>query len=210
MTGGEPMVSPENTKILEILIHSGYASQISLMLNTNGTQYNKKFIDLLTQFKVVKICLSIDDIFERIEYQRYPSEWAKIEVNVKKFISLQATHKNVFINLTPTVSVFNVFYLNEYLDWTKTIDYSFMYFNILHYDPCYSIKNLPLTIKKILLEKLTDPALSSVINFLNLPGDANIFNQFYENVRVLDEHRNQKFSVIFPQWENLLRTHINE
>ena len=41
VTGGEPMASPENIKILELLVKSGKAKNINVLLNTNGTLYNK-------------------------------------------------------------------------------------------------------------------------------------------------------------------------
>ena len=109
ITGGEPMASPENIKILELLIESNRAKDISILLNTTGTLYNKKFINCLTKFKEVTLCLSIDDIGQRLEYERFPTEWAVIEENLGKFMELRNQHKNIFLTLCPTVSNFNVY-----------------------------------------------------------------------------------------------------
>lgn len=210
MTGGEPMASPENIKVLELLVNSGKAKGINLLLNTNGTMYNKKFIDLLIQFKEVTLCLSIDDIGPRLEYERFPTEWTVIQDNIKKFVDLKNNNPNIFLTLCPTVSVFNVYYLPEYLDWCKSMGL-FTYYNILHYAPYNSIKNLPSKLKAIVSERLTAPEHEIIKNFLNLDcADENLIQDFIQKTDELDQFREQNFEVTFGHWGTLVMEYRNE
>ncbi|MFY8169678.1 MAG: twitch domain-containing radical SAM protein [Candidatus Fonsibacter sp.] len=210
ITGGEPMASPENIKILELIIKNDCAKDITLLLNTNGTLYNKKFIDLLTQFKSVTLCISIDDLEHRLEYERYPTEWNTILENIAKFKELASTHKNIWLTLCPTVSIFNVYYLPEYLTWAKSTGI-WIYFNILHYNPCYSIKNLPPMLKEIVLTRITHKEFSEIRNFLNLDcEDDKLIYKFIENTKSFDSIRGQSFNDTFGIWGELITGYTNE
>lgn len=204
ITGGEPMASPENIKILELLIDSGRASFISILLNTNGTLYNNKFIKCLTKFKEVTLCLSIDDIGSRLEYERYPTEWSVIQDNLKKFIALRDNNKNIFLTLCPTVSNYNVYFLNEYLEWSEPFNI-FTYFNILHYDPSFSIKNLPDSLKAILDKKLLNPKFDKIKNFLHLKQERDdMLLDFIKKTGEIDQWRKQDFKQTFGEWGELV------
>lgn len=210
MTGGEPMASPENIKVLELLVNSGRAKHINLLLNTNGTLYNKKFLDLLTQFKEVTLCLSIDDIGPRLEYERFPTEWNIIQENIKKFVELKNNNSNIFLTLCPTVSVFNVYYLPEYLEWSKSMEL-FTYYNILHYAPYNSIKNLPSKLKAIVADRLVAPEHEIIKNFLNLECvDENLIQDFIRKTDELDQFREQNFETTFGLWGKLVMEYRNE
>lgn len=204
ITGGEPMASPENIKILELLIKAGRASYITILLNTNGTLYNKKFIDLLLKFKEVTLCLSIDDLGQRLEYERYPTEWPVIQENLTKFLELRNNNRNLFLTLCPTVSNFNVYYLPEYLEWSKNLKI-FTYYNILHYSPSHSIKNLPDRLKQIVGERLANKEFKLVKNFLFLQRDNdNLIKEFIAKTKDLDQYRMQDFQSTFGVWGNMI------
>jgi len=210
VTGGEPMASPENIKILDLLIKSGKAKNISVLLNTNGTLYNKKFLDNILQFKEITLCLSIDDLDARLEYERYPTEWDVIQENITKFIELRKTHSNLFLTLCPTVSSFNVYYLPDYLEWAKTLDI-YTYYNILHYPPSHSVKNLPDKLKEIVSARLTHEDFSIVKNFLHLSRDNDtLINEFISKNEELDQYRQQDFKTIFGEWGNLVMEYKDE
>lgn len=210
VTGGEPLASPENIKVMELIVSSGRAKNISILLNTNGTLYNKKFLDLLVNFKEVTLCLSIDDLGTRLEYERYPTEWKVIQSNLEKFVELRNKHSNLFLTLCPTVSNFNVYYLPEYVEWSTRLNI-FTYFNILHYHPCYSIKNLPLELKQIVSARLTDTRFEIIKNFLHLPcEDDNLFNEFKNKTTDLDLYRQQDFKTTFGRWGKIVMGYGNE
>ena len=204
ITGGEPMASPENIKILELIIKNDCAKNITILLNTNGTLYNKKLIDLLTKFKKVTLCLSIDDLGTRLEYERYPTEWNVILENINKFKDLAKAHKNIWLTLCPTVSIFNVYYLPEYLGWAKETGI-WIHFNLLHYNPCYSIKNLPDMLKEIVLTRIPHEEFNEIRKFLKLRcEDSNLINEFISNTENFDSIRQQSFKDTFGIWADLI------
>lgn len=210
ITGGEPMASPENIKILDLLIKSGKAKNITVLLNTNGTLYNKKFLDHILQFKEVTLCLSVDDVGPRLEYERYPTEWLTVQENITKFIELRKNHSNLYLTLCPTVSSFNVYYLAEYLEWATSMDI-YTYYNILHYPPSHSIKNLPDKLKEIASARLIHKDFDIVKNFLHLTRDSDkLINEFISKNEELDEFRQQDFKTTFGEWGNLVMEYKDE
>lgn len=210
ITGGEPMASPENIKILDLLIKSGKAKNITVLLNTNGTLYNKKFLDHILQFKEVTLCISVDDLGPRLEYERYPTEWLTVQENITKFIELRKNHNNLYLTLCPTVSSFNVYYLADYLEWATSIDI-YTYYNILHYPPSHSIKNLPDKLKEIVSARLTHKDFDIVKNFLHLTRDSDsLINEFISKNEELDQFRQQDFRTTFGEWGNLVMEYKDE
>lgn len=209
ITGGEPFASVENIEILQLCVDNKVSDKISLVINTNGTYYRENFISLLDNFKQVTLILSIDDIFERFEYQRYPASWDTIHQNLYQFINLSKKNSNIKLGISCTVSSFNVFYLDEFLSWySYYIDDIFLLFNILHYPLHQSIKYLPDDVKHLLIEKFkNDKRLESILNFLS-PGfteDDLKFIKFLSEVERLDIVRQQKFDDVFQDWGNILR-----
>jgi len=208
ITGGEPMASPENIKILDLLIHAGNAENINIMLNTNGTLYNTALINRLLRFKKVILCISIDDIGDRLEYERYPTKWNDIQVNIKKYQALKLNNANLDISLCPTVSILNVYYLTEFLEWADPLN-MYMFFNLLHYPASHCIKNLPGPLKTIVLERMKDERLASVAAFLQLKGDDTPLSSFINKNNELDAWRNQSFEKTFGLWGKII-TEYNE
>jgi hypothetical protein len=199
------MTSPENLKILHMIGQSGYAQNISILINTNGTFVNKKIIDALLKFKHVQICLSIDDIYSRLEYQRYPCDWNTILSNIEQYKEILLTNKNISITLFCTVSNFNIFYLDEYLKWTRSTGIPH-YWNILYYNPWFSIKNLPTAAKTIINSKyVNDDEFTNLLNFMNLSADETLFDQFLNDVNTTDLYRKQSFNDTFPEWAKILK-----
>jgi radical SAM protein with 4Fe4S-binding SPASM domain len=204
ITGGEPMASPENIKVLELLINQGRAEYITILLNTNGTLYNKKFLDLIVQFKEVIFNISIDDVEDRLEYERYPTEWNTVQINIAKFVEIRKNNPHFYINLCPTVSIFNVYYMPEYLKWAKENGLPW-YFNMLHYTQNHSIKNLPDKLKNIVAEKLTGPEFDPIKNFLFLPCEReSLIEEFIKLNEERDRVRGQDFHKTFGAWAAMI------
>ena len=210
ITGGEPMASPENIKVLDLLIKSGNAKNITILLNTNGTLYNKKFLDHVLQFKEITMCISVDDLGPRLEYERYPTEWNTIQENISKFLELRKNNSNLFLTLCPTVSAFNIYYLTDYLQWAKSLGI-FTYYNILHYPPSHSVKNLPDKLKEIVSARLIAKEFNIVKNFLHLNRDNNsLIKQFISKNEELDKFRQQDFKTTFGEWGQLIMDYKDE
>ena len=195
MTGGEPTISSENIKLLDTIIEMGYAKNITFSMNTNAKIVSHKFLDKLEKFNKVRISLSIDDIGKRFEYQRHPSKWTTILGNIDKYID--TSFETI---IWCTVSLFNVYYIQELLDWAPCK----VKLNALHLPEHYNIKNIPNFTKELLEDKFEgDERLTGIVNFMNQPSDIEsstlIFDALQE-IHKLDLHREQSFSTIFPEW----------
>lgn len=112
--GGEPLIIKEHRYILEEVIKQGYANQITLRYNTNGTIITDEILSLWKHFKKVKVGLSIDGIGKRIEYIRYPIDFAQLEQNL---IKLDNTPDNIQINLAFAVQILNIKHVPDFIKW---------------------------------------------------------------------------------------------
>ncbi|MFN8790145.1 MAG: twitch domain-containing radical SAM protein [Bdellovibrionales bacterium] len=163
--GGETLLNPEFYEILELCVDSGRASQISLFSNTNGTVFNDRLGPLLNKFEKVYLGLRLDDIGDRFEYQRKGAKWPQVQACLKGFESIASDR--IQIKLAPTISVLNVFYLDEILTWMRTHTKLPIYLNVLHDPAQYAIANLPMAVKEEVIS-----------NLRKIPGEENRIAQF--------------------------------
>jgi hypothetical protein len=80
--GGEPTIIPGYMKFLQRCIDLGRAPFITISFCTNVTNTNKKFMDMLQEFRSVGITFSVDGIGGSYEYIRVPAHWSKIRSNM--------------------------------------------------------------------------------------------------------------------------------
>lgn len=115
--GGEPLVVKEHYDWLEHIIQNGWAKNIELFYNTNGTTVPKKMLDIWSHFKGINLALSLDAYGDLAYYVRYPSEWKIIEKNIKKLKEYTREKENFTIQTHVTLSVMNIHELDKLLDW---------------------------------------------------------------------------------------------
>ena len=205
ITGGEPMTSPENLKLLKTLDDLDLSKNITFLMNTNATIVNDKVLQYIKKFKYAQVFLSIDDINNRYEYQRFPGNFKTIEDNLKQYKKLQDENSNVSITIFPTISNFNIFYLEEIYKWLNEHRVTY-FFNILHHSSYNCIKNLPQRVKDILIEKYKNSKVERIhelLSFLNQPGQDEL-DLFFNEVNEVDKIRDQKFEIEFNEWYRVL------
>ena len=112
MTGGEPTVIEKNFAIMGELIELDKSKDITLIINTNLTNTNKRFYQYLPNFKSVILQLSIDGYEGVQEYLRYPSRFSQIDESIHKLIEME----NVKLWATPVIQIGN---LNKIVDLFK-------------------------------------------------------------------------------------------
>jgi MoaA/NifB/PqqE/SkfB family radical SAM enzyme len=154
-TGGEPFMIREHFDLLQRLVDRGYAHQIEIHYNTNGTQYPGDAEDIWRHFRHVEIAFSIDDVGERFEYQRTNAEWSEVNHNIELFRQMRSRNRNITLQVCCTINAFNVMYLSDVAQWIERQDFDFVYWNMLH-DPYYfSIANLPERAKQAVRQRLS-------------------------------------------------------
>ena len=217
--GGEPLMQPEHKIIMDIIRENNVNKDLHLFYNTNGTIYDHASLEAWKKAMIVELNISIDDIGRRYEYQRHPAKWDHVLANIKKYSD--TVGKNVVINLYCTVSLFNIWYIDEFLRFNSENLKLPIRFNLVHWPSKMSIKNLPPDIKEKVNEKLHKLSyedkkyispefnIEAVVKFMN----ANTMSQielldFMKTVGRHDQYRNENFSSTFDEFHSLLNPYV--
>ena len=198
-TGGEPFVSPEAKKIIDILSQSEYAANIMINITTNGSKVNTSILSQLEKFKSVRIGLSIDDIGPRAEYQRKGTIWETVSHNCKFFND----NKKFYVNLHPTINNYSIWNFDKTLEWARENDLNVVT-NILHGPTRLCIKNLSAYSKSKVYEKHKDnKAMVSILSYMMQDG-ADLTEDFIRETEWIDSIRNESFKEVFPDWSEII------
>jgi len=197
-TGGEPFMIQEHFELLKRAADLGYAGNIDLHYNTNGTVYPEFILEVWQKFNSVEIAFSIDNVGKRFEYERYLANWDDVNSNIKKFKKLKNTSKNIDLQLCFTVNILNVLYLNELLDWAETIGFDTVHWNMLHGPEELSIASIPNNIKHQFIDQIKQhkyetkhcKEIDNVINMI-IHGTPIDIKYIHERIRKTDAYRNQ-------------------
>jgi hypothetical protein len=159
--GGESLIIDEHYTILEECIRQGHAKNLELRYNSNGIEWRNDLFDLWKHFKLVRFHLSIDDLFERNDYIRYPSKWNRIEEVVH--ILDKETTDNVEVTIACAVQFLNVYYLTDFIRWKLEQNFNKINmhpqdgggiaFHFVYMPPHLNVKVLPSWFKQIVREK---------------------------------------------------------
>lgn len=215
--GGEPLMQPEHKRILEILDEYPNIKEhrLELFYNTNGTQFDEKTCEIWDKMGLVELNISVDDINDRFNYQRHPAKWEEVLSNILKY--KKNAKENIRLNLYCTVSLYNIFYLDELLKFNSEVMKCSIRFNLLHWPEKMSIKHLPQKLKnhiKNKIDNLDTESLSyvahgfgvqEVINFMmNNEGSNTELNKFFEITELHDNYRSESFQETFNEYWNML------
>jgi MoaA/NifB/PqqE/SkfB family radical SAM enzyme len=198
-TGGEPFLIDEHFDLLAAIMIAGHAQKIEIHYNTNTTVVPKMGLELWPHFKRVEIAVSIDDMGERFEYQRYGAKWEETLANLETFKRLRTSSRNIDLQICATVNALNIYYLDELCVWIADQGFDFVYFNMLHSADHFCIKNLNAEAKAMINRKYRSYAgpyageISNVLNFMN-QGEGSDCSKLINVLKSSDEQRGQKFS----------------
>ena len=201
--GGEPWLNDieQQKKLFDYWIENNRARLIKIRYNTNGSLHPKLLLEKLSMFREVRITLSIDDIEERFEYNRYPLKWKSVLETVQQLTELKNTYSNILLDINYTVSVFTFLYAHQFEHYAKDVlKVDKVNFNILEDPKHYSIKSLPLDVKHRVPENNM---------FYNLIGKTPMDNwelTFTEITSNIDNRRNQLFAENFQELNYILRS----
>lgn len=155
--GGEPLMAKENLELLQYCVDQGFAKNINVLLNTNGTVYSDEIVALFKQFKHVYLNFSIDDIGERFEYQRKNAKWSEVVDNIKKYIAHggYTQEDTIQSKICCSVTNMNIYYFPEYFEFmNEHFPGMPVYWNLIYEPWEFSIEILPDEIKAIIQDRL--------------------------------------------------------
>lgn len=201
--GGEPFVNQEIKKIMDH-IDENNLNDIRTLMVTNGTHWNEKFVEQLKRLKNLDIRISLDDIYERNDYQREGSDFNIIEQNFVKF----STHFPGKVMFNCTMNWYNIYHIDEFLEYGDDFNtpLSIQYVEQPQY---LNIINLPKKIKDIINKKFastTDERLQIILNRMNIEStvDWDVPKQFFRHIDFYDKLRKNDFNKAFPEWSEIL------
>lgn len=204
-TGGEPFMIQEHFDLLEKLVDQGYANNIEIHYNTNGTVFPIKAESIWRNFRHVEIAFSIDDVGPRFEYQRSGADWNMVNGHIDLFREMRTRARNITLQVCTTVSVFNVMYLDEIATWIDQQAFDFVYWNMLHDAPYFSIATLPAHSKEQIRTKLQTAHFSSfhrreverIIEFM-MRGTSTDGSMLRQHIRQIDQRRDEYLTKVSP------------
>lgn len=207
--GGEPFLSgiKEQLELLDFYISTGQAKNICLHYTTNGTVYpGDEWWSRWQYFKEIDIQLSIDGVGNRYEYIRFPAQWATLNATVDRYLSVSLS--NFRLSVSHTVSAYNIFYLDEFVQWcyNKGLPRPWMgrVHNPVHMRPSVWPKNIR---DKIVL-KLEQSADNDVVTWAKLidnTDDSQHWEDFKKYVALHDQYRATNFALVFPELAEFLK-----
>jgi pyruvate-formate lyase-activating enzyme len=222
--GGEPMLIERHYEFLQKCIDSGYAEKIMLEYNTNGTTLPPRVVKLWTQFKEVRLGVSIDGMGSVLEYQRHPVKWTKVLKNLKTIDELP---KNIKAWIAFTVTAYNVEHMIDFMKW-KLEKSNFVKINssaikpiityhVAHNPPHLNIRVLPDEYKQEITQKFEDFVLwvaeknydrkyviaaesvkNGVCNYMNSESYNEQWDEFLNYTYSLDKIRNESIIEVVP------------
>jgi sulfatase maturation enzyme AslB (radical SAM superfamily) len=210
--GGEPLLSKKMWKVLEIAVELGYAKNISLEYNTNGTVWHGA-TEVWKDFKKVSLSFSIDGVKDQFEYMRFPAEWEKVVENMNKAREFKEKYKNMSCSWCVTLSPLNIFYVREILDehYVNFRDFG-IYLNLVHGPEHYNINQIPDQYKQVIIDKLLNIPAAYNVHFY-IPGIVEFIRngvakpkhwaKLLSETKTGDTYRGQSYSKTFPEFSQI-------
>lgn len=196
--GGETLLGNTHWEVAQWLADNvpTCKQQLTLCFQTNGTQpIPKKYYDLIERFHLVKLHVSLDGVGQRFEYLRWPADWNQVTENLLHL--KQTVPSNVMFLVEETVSIFNLFYLNELEGWLAK-----NFLTNREGDPVVHTRHLARGIFS--LENCSSKYREAMKNtkfYSLLPTQTanQDINSMLNKIDTFDKLRDQKFQEIFPE-----------
>ncbi len=218
--GGEPLIVPQMKKVLEACIESGNSKNITITYNTNLTVLPKSVINLWKHFKGIKILASIDAVGDLNNYIRFPSDWNKIDENLKLIDQNHEEYNIQECMVSATVQILNILHLDELYKYLSQFNFIVPVPNLINlFMPHYfQTRNLPKNLKVISKIKLnhiktkyeaqipdhykylTDN-ISQIINFLVQDQIPDGIESFIEFQKKFDSNKNLDITKVLPEFK---------
>jgi hypothetical protein len=204
INGGEPTLIKAHFEYLKHLIILGVAENVHLVYSLNMMDIPDNLIELWKEFKKVTVNASIDDLYERNYYIRYPTKWQETVASIDKLNQLA----NVNWHVTQTVSIFNIYNLHEFSTWLKNTYNKDSHHNYVLYPDYLSLAVLPDNIKDELKihysDKLPEYQRNDLFAKLNVEFQPELLVKAKDFIIAVDNARNLSYNDYIPELEKFL------
>lgn len=212
--GGEPLLFKDHLNLLRYCVDNDISHKQQLRMNTNGTiKITDEHLDVYSKFANVGINWSIDSFDpEQFEYLRFPGKFNEMQSNFEYVYNNRSP--NIDMNVTCTVSIQNVYYLDKIAEYMSAYPDVALHFNILTHPTILSINNIAYNAAILIADHL-DQSINAKYNGPDLHAIARMLRQstsknhsnFFSYIGKLDNLRGNNFDVVFPTANKILREH---
>lgn len=181
--GGEPLLEKINFEILLRLLALGNADCFVSIVTNGNVAISDKQLEILSQFKNLNLCLSIDAIGPYFEYLRYPLKWSTLEQNLANFRNITAN-----ISVSCMISNVSIFCYDQTRDWfvEQNLPYLCKQIDVPSY---FSPGNLPQAAKDYLIQNTKYP--NEVQSFVTLGNHSPmLWQRFQDEIKLQDKLKN--------------------
>lgn len=219
--GGEPTIMKEYEYYFELLASKDVPKHVDLQIITNATNINKKFYSMLSDFRSVRLSVSVDAYGMANDYIRWPSKFTQIEKNLIKISDLEGNFQVELFNSLNILSMFNYY---DFLKWCRNMQ-------DVYDSKAKTLKIIPMKVQNpkkyspfIAPQKLKDKFTKDVKKFMEYSDltnsnwrtemlllvkqinahsiDNNFQKELKDNILKLDKKRNCKITDFIPQFNS--------
>lgn len=197
LLGGEPLYEKKNFLILERLLDLGNDGCFISMVTNGSVKLSEDYKRILSRFRNLNFCVSIDGTGPVFEYVRYPLQWSDLEKNLVFFRELTD-----LVSANYTLSNLNVLYHNDTVAWFD--DNQIEYANNPIYRPAWlQPRSLPLHAKEHLKTVLNEVDYATYIGEHTQQNDDN-FQEFLQQIAVQDQAKKTHLKKYLPELYKLI------
>ncbi|MBT4208595.1 twitch domain-containing radical SAM protein [Candidatus Woesearchaeota archaeon] len=223
-TGGESLFMPHHYKLLDMLIERDKKPLIKYNSNASRLGIGDKHIkNYWPHFEEIIYGVSFDQVGDKASYTRHGTKWDKI---VENLFWIRDNNKNVVIEPSPTISIFNILDLDKIVEFLFENDLSTNFrinlSNLLVTPEYFSITLLPKELKvkaekninklkKYIIKKVEHIGqrqhiienLDKVIRFMYGKDTSDLIPRTLNEIKLIDIKRKENFFEVFPEYEIL-------
>lgn len=198
-TGGEPFAQKHFWQLIDWCIENNL-TYFEIQITTNGTKFNRPYLEKLIKFKRVQITISCDGTEGVYEYIRHKSNWEKFKNNIKLYKEFVDLYPDKFLT-TSFHCVLQAYNCHNILDLYK---FATMYeFNfsldcfIRPTNTVFALTAVPLRIRKKLVKKIQNTEHEELKKYVYVmqkySHDKFKTKKLYEQTLNLDKARNTDY-----------------
>ena len=196
--GGEPLLSNTNFDILENLLDVNNTDCFISFVTNGSIRPTKRQMRILSNFKNVNFCFSIDGIEKRFEYIRFPLKWENVIENI-----FWTRNQGYNVSVSYTVSNLNALYHKETVSWFEQNNIPYLVNPV--YSPTYFAPSvLPDSAKNFVQQNEEKYRLDDLI----LPNgklDHQLWNQFIAEIYKQDSMKQIDINDYMPELASFIK-----
>lgn len=180
LVGGEPLLLPENERLLDVIPESAI---VTLITNLNVDLQSNRIFRKLSERNRVGWSMSFDNISNRFEYVRYGGSWAMLQENLKIIQGLMQS-QGQWGGVHAVYSIYNATRLVEFRQFTESAGATVLWQNLFQPEYLDPFLHGPAVAKLAAAEIERFYALG-----IATPAEQQFFDQALDNYRRITQER---------------------